>query len=134
MNNRASKRVPLCVGSHLTKKTVFAPFLCHRSYRRHCHPTNTFRLGKRYPWIRTFVDDRLPLYERHVEWRETGGNPRLIVFDEDMGIKHMVQFRDEHKDVEAIVRVSQRERLAPPLPPVLPPPHTHTPLLPLRCS
>ena len=72
------------------RKAIFeTPYLC--------------RLGKRYPWIRTFVEDRLHLYGRHIEWRETGGNPRLIVFDGD-SIKALLHFRDEHKDVERIIR------------------------------
>ena len=73
------------------RKAIFeTPYLC--------------RLGKRYPWIRTFVDERLHLYGSHIEWRETGGNPRLIVFDKENGIKSLIHFKDEHKDVESIIR------------------------------
>ena len=87
------------------RKAIFeTPYLC--------------RLGKRYPWIRTFVDERLPLYMHHVEWRETGGNPRLIVFDDDMGIKSLVHFKDEHRDVESILKVLHF------LPPLYPLPST----------
>lgn len=72
------------------RKAIFeTPYLC--------------RLGKRYPWIRTFVDERLADYATHVEWRETGGNPRLIVFD-GSAIKTLYHFGDVHKDVEGIIR------------------------------
>ena len=76
-----------------TRKAIFeTPYLC--------------RLGKRYPWIRTFVDERLSLFAHHVERRETGGNPRLIVF-EGSEIKTLFHFEDDHKDVEGIFKVSE---------------------------
>ena len=72
-----------------SRKAIFeTPYLC--------------RLGKRYPWIRTFVDERLSLFTKHVEWRETGGNPRLIVFGEGNVIKTLFHFEDGHKNIEEI--------------------------------
>ncbi|QDZ24940.1 hypothetical protein HOP50_15g74830 [Chloropicon primus] len=77
-------------GAASSRKAIFeTPYLC--------------RLGKRYPWIRAFVDERLSMYADHIEWRETGGNPRLLVF-EGNAIKTLFHFGDGHKDVEEIIR------------------------------
>ncbi len=59
------------------------------------------RLGKQYPWIRRFIEEKVHKYPE-IEWRETGGNPRLLVL-EGNALKRLVRLRNG-ADIEEQIR------------------------------